>query len=76
MAVSVKTVLNACESYILTQKLRQLHEIVDETVSRTMVWLFGLLVLCVDLVRGQGGAADIEVLSHICKYGLHSGGKR
>merc|ERR1712106_843285 len=46
------------------------------TVPIVMVWWFGLLLLCVDLVRGQGGAADIEVLSHICKYGLHSGGKR
>ena len=76
MAVSVKTVLNACGFYIPTQKLRQSLGIVGETVSRAMVWWFGLVVLCVDIVRGQEGGADIEVLSHICKYGLHSGGKR
>ena len=48
------------------------------TVPRMMVWLFGVLVLGVEIVMGQGDGADIEVLSNICKYGLHShsGGRR
>ena len=46
-------------------------------LSIAMVWWFGALVLCGGIVRGQENPADIEVLSHICKYGLHnSGGRR
>ena len=37
---------------------------------------FGLFLFFVDFSVGQGGSADIEVLSHICKYGVLSGGRR
>ena len=40
-------------------------------------WLgLGLAVLHSDFVMGQGGEAGIEVLSHVCKYGLHQDGRR
>jgi hypothetical protein len=41
------------------------------------LWLgLGLAVLHCDFAMGQGGDAGIEVLSHVCKYGVHEDGRR
>ena len=40
-------------------------------------WLgLGLTVLYSDFVMGLGGEDGIEVLSHVCKYGVHQDGRR
>ena len=35
-----------------------------------------IIIFNVGLALGQGNSAEIEVLSHICKYGVLSGGRR